>query len=59
MIKDSKNKMQTNEADKSQVLTDFFYPEHGITIQAPSQEEADNQLREKIKKDNNNVNDHE
>lgn len=45
--------MQTEQATK-QV---FFYPDHGISIEAISQEEADKELEKRIKNLNNK--DHE
>jgi len=46
MQKESKNKMiGKNDLKKDK----YFYPDHGITIEADSREEADKLLAEKLK----------
>lgn len=47
MLKDSKNKMMSSddkEVKNKGVDEPYFFPEHGITVQATSQEEAQEKL---------------
>lgn len=47
MLKDeAQNKMMSNKDIKNKdVLTTYFFPEHGITVEASSTEEAEQKLQ--------------
>ena len=48
MQEKSKNKMMGGNEDKN-VKNKYFYPNHQITIEANSKEEADRELEKKLK----------
>lgn len=47
MIEEAKNTMMKSKDVKKKTLSDeaYFFPEHGVTITAPSREEAEKQLK--------------
>jgi hypothetical protein len=51
MIKDTQNKM-INESENKEVSTlqDYVFPDHGVTVQATSHDEAVKKLEEIINK---------
>jgi len=43
MIKEAKNKLQKNEAEKAAIK--YTFPDHGIVVEATSLEEANQKLK--------------
>lgn len=52
MIEKADNKMMTNKDIKNKAIEeDYFFPEHGVTIKATSQEDAHKKLSIILSKD--------
>lgn len=49
MSKDYKNKMMGTDTEAHDAVASFLFPEHGISIQANSREEAEQKLEEILK----------